>query len=65
MIFLLAIRHDPCLFIRIINVAGKMIVVVTGIFVDDLLVTKNYMEEFTVTAVKEIMNGRYVLTVQG
>jgi hypothetical protein len=36
---------SPCLFIRVTTVAGKVIIVVNGIFVDYLLVTGNSADE--------------------
>ena len=58
-----SVAGHPCLFIRITNVAGKIVVVVMGIFVDDLLVTGNSAEE--IAAVQEKMRSKFVLTDQG
>ena len=48
-----SVAGHPCLFIRITNVAGKEVIVVMGIFVDDLLVTGNSVEE--IAAIQEKM----------
>ena len=58
-----SVAGHPCLFIRITVVAGQIIVIVIGIFVDDLLVTGNSVAE--ITAVREKMNERFILTDQG
>ena len=58
-----SVAGHPCLFIRITNVAGKLTIVVMGIFVDDLLVTGNSVEE--IAAVQEKMKSKFVLTDQG
>ena len=57
------VAGHPCLFIRVTNVAGKIVIVVMGIFVDDLLVTGNSVEE--IGAVQEKMKCKFVLTDQG
>ena len=58
-----SVAGHPCLFIRITNVAGKLTIVVMGIFVDDLLVTGNSVEE--IAAIQEKMKSKFVLTDQG
>ena len=58
-----SVAGHPCLFIRITNVAGKLAIVVMGIFVDDLLVTGNSVTE--IAAVQEKMKSKFVLTDQG
>ncbi len=58
-----SVAGHPCLFIRITNVAGKLVVVVMGIFVDDLLVTGNSVEK--IAAIQEKMRRKFVLTDQG
>jgi hypothetical protein len=58
-----SVAGHPCLFIRITNVAGKEVIVVMGIFVDDLLVTGNSVEE--IAAIQEKMRRKFVLTDQG
>ena len=55
-----SVAGHPCLFIRITNVAGKLTIVVMGIFVDDLLVTGNSVEE--IAANQEKMKRKLVLT---
>ena len=58
-----SVAGHPCLCIRITNEAGKIVIVVMGIFVDDLLVTGNSVEE--IAAVQEKMKSKFVLTDQG
>ena len=58
-----SVAGHPCLFIRITTVAGKEVIVVMGIFVDDLLVTGNSVEE--IAAIQEKMKSKFVLTDQG
>jgi hypothetical protein len=58
-----SVAGHPCLFILITNVAGKLVIVVMGIFVDDLLVTGNSVEE--IAAIQEKMKSKFVLTDQG
>jgi hypothetical protein len=58
-----SVAGHPCLFIRVTVVAGNLIVIVIGIFVDDLLVTGNSVAE--ITEVKKRMNERFILTDQG
>ena len=58
-----SVAGHPCLFIRVTTVAGKNIIVVIGIFVDDLLVTGNSADE--IAKVKERMNKRFLLSDQG
>ena len=58
-----SVAGHPCLFIRVTTVAGKNIIVVIGIFVDDLLVTGNSEDE--IAKVKERMNKRFLLSDQG
>ena len=53
----------PCLFIRTTIVAGQSIVIVIGIFVDDLLVTGNSVAE--IHTLRERMNERFLLSDQG
>ncbi len=53
----------PCLIIRITVVARQVIVIVIGIFVDDLLVTGSSVAE--ITEVKKMMNEIFILTDQG
>ncbi len=57
-----SVAGHPCLFIRITNVAGKSVIVVMGIFVDDLLVTGNSVGE--IAAIQEKMKRKFVLTDQ-
>ncbi len=49
-----SVAGHRCLFIRFTTVAEKVIIVVIGIFADDLLVTGNSVDE--VAKVKERMN---------
>jgi hypothetical protein len=58
-----SVAGHPCLFIRITNVAGKEVIVVMGIFVDDLLVTGNSVKE--IATIQEKMKRKFVLTDQG
>ena len=53
----------PCLFIHITNVAGEVVIVVIGNFVDDLLVTGKSVEE--ISAVQEKMISNFFFTDQG
>ena len=62
----LGFRSDaghPCLFIRITIIEGRIIVIVIGVFVDDLLVTGNSVAE--IKTVRDRMNERSILTDQG
>ena len=58
-----SVAGHPCLFIRATILQGRIIMIVIGIFVDDLLVTGNSVEE--IDAVRERMNKRFILTDQG
>jgi hypothetical protein len=58
-----SVAGHPCLFIRITVVDGATIIIVIGIFVDDLLVAGNSVSE--ITKVREQMNKRFILTDQG
>jgi hypothetical protein len=58
-----SVAGHPCLFIRVTVVAGKTIIIVIGIFVDDLLVTGNSIEE--IAAVKEKMKEKFAMVDQG
>ncbi len=53
----------PCLLIRCVCVDGKLITVVIGIFVDDLLVTGNSLD--AIEQVKTLMGERFEFTDQG
>ena len=53
----------PCFFIWSTVVEGQIIVIVIGIYVDDLLVTGNSIAE--IEALRERMNKRFILTDQG
>jgi hypothetical protein len=58
-----SVAGHPCLFIRITIIEGRIIVIVIGVFVDDLLVTGNSVAE--IKAVRDRMNERFILTDQG
>jgi hypothetical protein len=58
-----SVAGHPCLFIRMTVVDGATIIIVIGIFVDDLLVAGNSVSE--ITKVREQMNKRFILTDQG
>ena len=58
-----SVAGHPCLFIRVTVVAGKTIIIMMGIFVDDLLVTGNSIEE--IAAVKEKMKEKFAMVDQG
>jgi len=58
-----SVAGHPCLFIRITIVEGQNIVIVIGIFVDDLLVTGNSVAE--INKLRERMNERFLLSDQG
>ena len=57
------VAGHPCLLIRITVIEGRTIVFVIGIFINDLLVSGNFVAE--VTAVRVRMNERFILTDQG
>jgi hypothetical protein len=50
--------HRPCLLIRMTVVDGTFIIIVIGIFVDDLLVAGNSVLE--ITKVRDLMNHRFI-----
>ena len=58
-----SVAVHPCLFISITNMAGKIVIVVISIFVDDLLVTGNSVEE--IAGIQEKMKSKFVSTDQG
>jgi hypothetical protein len=58
-----AVAGHPCLFIRVTIIDGNTIVTVIGVFVDDLLVAGNSVDE--IAKVREQMNKRFFLTDQG
>jgi len=58
-----SVAGHPCLFIRITIVEGQNIVIVIGIFVDDLLVTGNSVAE--INMLRGRMNERFLLSDQG
>ena len=58
-----SVAGHPCLFIRITRIGNTVNIIVIGIFVDDLLVTGNSIEE--IKDVREKMNKRFVLIDQG
>ena len=51
------------MFIRTTIVGGQIIVIVIGIFVDDLLVAGNSVTE--INKLREKLNERFILTAQG
>ncbi len=57
-----SVAGHPCLFIRTTIIEGRLIVIVIGIFVDDLLVTGNSVAE--IKAVRDRMNERFILLDQ-
>ncbi len=59
----ISVAGHPCLFIRMNVVDGTTIIIVIGIFVDDLLVAGNYVLE--ITKVRDQMNKMFILTDQG
>jgi hypothetical protein len=58
-----SVAGHPCLFIRVTIIDGNTVITVIGVFVDDLLVAGNSVEE--ITKVREQMNKRFLLTDQG
>ncbi len=58
-----SVPGHPCLFIRITIIEGRIILIVIGVFVDDILVTGNSVAE--IKAVRDRMNERFILTDQG
>ena len=58
-----SVAGHPCLFIRTTIVEGMIIIIVIGIFVDDLLVAGNSVAE--INKLRERMNERFILTDQG
>ena len=58
-----SVAGHPCFFIWSTVVEGQIIVIVIGIYVDDLLVTGNSIVE--IEALRERMNKRFILTDQG
>jgi hypothetical protein len=58
-----SVAGHPCLFIRTTIVGGQIIIIVIGIFVDDLLVAGNSVKE--INKLRERMNERFILTDQG
>ena len=58
-----SVAGHPCLFIWSTVLEEQIIVIVIGIFVDDLLVTGNSIAE--IEALRERMNKRFILTDQG
>ncbi len=58
-----SVSGHPCLFIRMTVVDGTTIIIVIGIFGDDLLVAGNSVLE--ITKVRDLMNKRLILTDQG
>ena len=57
-----SVAGHPCLFIRVTRVRGETIIIVIGVFVDDLLVTGNCKS--AINEVQERMNKRFVLSDQ-
>ena len=57
-----SVAGHPCLFIRVTRVRGETIIIVIGVFVDDLLVTGNCKS--AINEVKERMNKRFVWSDQ-
>jgi hypothetical protein len=57
------VAGHPCLFIHVTIIAGKIIITVIGIFVDDLLVTGNSIED--IAAIKEKMKEKFATVDQG
>ena len=58
-----SVAGHPCLFIWTTVLEEQIIVIVVGIFVDDLLVTGNSIAE--IEALRKRMNKRFLLTDQG
>ena len=58
-----SVAGHPCFFIWSTVVEGQIIVIVIGIYVDDLLVTGNSIVE--IEALRERMNKRFIWTDQG
>jgi hypothetical protein len=57
------VAGHPCLFIHVLVIDGNKVTTVNGVFVDDLLVAGNSVDEST--KVREQMNKWVLLTVQG
>ena len=58
-----SVAGHPCLLIRCVCIEGELIIVVIGIFVDDLLVTGNSRD--AVEHVKKLMGEKFEFTDQG
>ncbi len=58
-----SVAGHPCLFIRVTIIDGSTVITVIGVFVDDLLVAGNSVDE--ITKVREQMSKRFLLTDQG
>ncbi len=57
------VAGHPCLFIPVTIIDGNTVITVIGVFIDDLLVAGNSVDE--ITKVREQMNKHFRLTDQG